>query len=221
MSKAEKYMTDNCGDSIPVRIISKYDLLRDRLVKRIAKRYRDAEAVLEAVKVATIKDLETLEQAALVEAGIKDFKAKGGNATVYSYDGLISIQCKNRKFSAMDERAKIAKQLLDQFVTELTEGQEKEDIVKVVNSLLDTRSGEINRTAALRIIRLDLKSEKFRQAKDLLTKSMFAAMSKTYIYVEQRESLEAAPVQILLDIAKLMPRKEIKSAGPADAQDAQ
>ena len=149
MSKAEKYMTDNCGDSIPVRIISKYDLLRDRLVKRIAKRYRDAEAVLEAVKVATIKDLETLEQAALVEAGIKDFKAKGGNATVYSYDGLISIQCKNRKFSAMDERAKIAKQLLDQFVTELTEGQEKEDIVKVVNSLLDTRSGEINRTAAL------------------------------------------------------------------------
>ena len=221
MSKQEKYMTDRFGDPIPVRIIGSYDLKRDRIVRRIVKRYRAAQELLERVKVETIRDLDDLEQAALAEAGIKDFKAKGGNATVTSFDGLLSVQCKNRTFSSMDERAHIAKQMLDQFVTELTEGQEKEDIVKVVNSLLDTRSGEINRTAALRVIRLDLKSEKFRQAKELLQASMFAALSKTYIYVETRETRESEPVQILLDIARLMPKKEVKSAGPADAQEAQ
>lgn len=221
MSKPEKYMTDRFGDSLPVRIISAYDLKRDKTVKRILRRYEEAQAVLERVKVETIKDLDVLEQAALAEAGVKDFKAKGGNSTVYSFDGLISVQVKNRTFSGMDERAHVAKQMLEEFVQELTEGQEKDDIVQIVNSLLDTRSGEINRTAALRVCKLNLKSEKFRTAKELLQASMFAALSKTYIYVEKRESREAEPTQILLDIAKLMPKKEVKSAGPADAQAAQ
>lgn len=216
-----KYMTDRFGDQIPTRIVSNYDLKRDKTVKRILRRYLEAQAVLERVKVETIKDLDILEQAALAEAGIRDFKSKGGNSTVYSYDGLVSVQIKNRTFSGMDERAHVAKQMLEEFVAELTEGQEKDDIVQIVNSLLDTRSGDINRTAALRVIKLNLKSEKFRQAKELLQDSMFAALSKTYIYVEQREGRESEPVQILLDIAKLMPRKEVKSAGPADAQAAQ
>lgn len=210
MPKADsKYMTDRFGDQIPVRLISAYDRRRDQLVRRIAKRYEDAQAVLERVKAQTLQDLDTLEQLALADAGVKDFKSRAGNTTVTSYDGLISVQCKNRVFSGMDERSKIAKQMLDDFVAELTEGQEKEDIVRIVNSLLDTRSGEINRTAALRIIGLNLKSEKFRQAKDLLADSMYASLSKTYIYVEKRDSRESDPVQILLDIAKLMPSKSV------------
>jgi len=202
-------MTDRFGDQIPVRLISAYDRRRDQLVRRIAKRYEEAQAVLERVKAQTLQDLDTLEQLALADAGVKDFKSRAGNTTVTSYDGLISVQCKNRVFSGMDERSKIAKQMLDDFVAELTEGQEKEDIVRIVNSLLDTRSGEINRTAALRIIGLNLKSEKFRQAKDLLADSMYASLSKTYIYVEKRDSRESDPVQILLDIAKLMPSKSV------------
>ena len=210
MPKADsKYMTDRFGDQIPVRLISAYDRRRDQLVRRIAKRYEEAQAVLERVKAQTLQDLETLEQLALADAGVKDFKSRAGNTTVTSYDGLISVQCKNRVFSGMDERSKIAKQMLDDFVAELTEGQEKEDIVRIVNSLLDTRSGEINRTAALRIIGLNLKSDKFRQAKELLADSMYASLSKTYIYVEKRESRESDPVQILLDIAKLMPSKSV------------
>lgn len=210
MPKADsKYMTDRFGDQIPVRLISAYDRRRDQLVRRIAKRYEDAQAVLERVKAQTLQDLDTLEQLALADAGVKDFKSRAGNTTVTSYDGLISVQCKNRVFSGMDERSKIAKQMLDDFVAELTEGQEKEDIVRIVNSLLDTRSGEINRTAALRIIGLNLKSEKFRQAKELLADSMYASLSKTYIYVEKRDSRESDPVQILLDIAKLMPSKSV------------
>jgi len=210
MPKADsKYMTDRFGDQIPVRLISAYDRRRDQLVRRIAKRYEEAQAVLERVKAQTLQDLDTLEQLALADAGVKDFKSRAGNTTVTSYDGLISVQCKNRVFSGMDERSKIAKQMLDDFVAELTEGQEKEDIVRIVNSLLDTRSGEINRTAALRIIGLNLKSEKFRQAKDLLADSMYASLSKTYIYVEKRDSRESDPVQILLDIAKLMPSKSV------------
>jgi len=202
-------MTDRFGDQIPVRLISAYDRRRDQLVRRIAKRYEEAQAVLERVKAQTLQDLDTLEQLALADAGVKDFKSRAGNTTVTSYDGLISVQCKNRVFSGMDERSKIAKQMLDDFVAELTEGQEKEDIVRIVNSLLDTRSGEINRTAALRIIGLNLKSDKFRQAKELLADSMYASLSKTYIYVEKRESRESDPVQILLDIAKLMPSKSV------------
>ena len=210
MPKADsKYMTERFGDQIPVRLISAYDRRRDQLVRRIAKRYEEAQAVLERVKAQTLQDLETLEQLALADAGVKDFKSRAGNTTVTSYDGLISVQCKNRVFSGMDERSKIAKQMLDDFVAELTEGQEKEDIVRIVNSLLDTRSGEINRTAALRIIGLNLKSDKFRQAKELLADSMYASLSKTYIYVEKRESRESDPVQILLDIAKLMPSKSV------------
>lgn len=210
MPKADsKYMTDRFGDQIPVRLISAYDRRRDQLVRRIAKRYEEAQAVLERVKAQTLQDLDTLEQLALADAGVKDFKSRAGNTTVTSYDGLISVQCKNRVFSGMDERSKIAKQMLDDFVAELTEGQEKEDIVRIVNSLLDTRSGEINRTAALRIIGLNLKSEKFRQAKELLADSMYASLSKTYIYVEKRDSRESDPVQILLDIAKLMPSKSV------------
>lgn len=216
-----KYMTDRFGDPIPTRLVTAYDRKRDQTVRRIARRYLDAQAVLERVKVETLRDLDHLEQLALADAGIKDFKAKGGNSTVFSFDGLISVQCKNRTFSGMDERAHVAKQMLEEFVAELTEGQEKDDIVQIVNSLLDTRSGEINRTAALRVVKLNLKSEKFRQAKELLQDSMFASLSKTYIYVETRENRESEPVQILLDIAKLMPRKEVKSAGPADAQVAQ
>jgi hypothetical protein len=214
-------MTDRFGDPIPTRLVTAYDRKRDQTVRRIARRYLDAQAVLERVKVETLRDLDHLEQLALADAGIKDFKAKGGNSTVFSFDGLISVQCKNRTFSGMDERAHVAKQMLEEFVAELTEGQEKDDIVQIVNSLLDTRSGEINRTAALRVVKLNLKSEKFRQAKELLQDSMFASLSKTYIYVETRENRESEPVQILLDIAKLMPRKEVKSAGPADAQVAQ
>ena len=112
----------------------------------------------------------------------------------------------------MDERASIAKSLLDEFVAELTEGQEKSDIIAIVNSLLDTPNGGINRTAALRVLRLNLKSEKFRKAKELLADSMYASQSKSYIYVERKSDRAAEPEQIVLDIAKITPAKEIKPA---------
>lgn len=210
-----KYMTDRFGDSIPVRLISNYDRKRDQIVRRILKRYRAAQAALERVKADTIDDLATLEQLAATEADVRDFKAKGGNCTVASYDGMVTVQVKNRVFSGMDERAAIAKQLLDEFVTELTEGETKDDIVKIVNSLMNTRSGDINRTAAIRIVSLNLKAEKFRQAKQLLQDSMYAAQSKTYIYVEERSSRDADPEAIHLDIAKLMPSRQLRKK-PAD-----
>jgi hypothetical protein len=70
-----KYMTDRFGDAIPTRMVSSYDRKRDQTVRRIAKRYLDAQAVLERVKVETLRDLDQLEQLALADAGIKDFKA--------------------------------------------------------------------------------------------------------------------------------------------------
>jgi hypothetical protein len=206
------YMIDRFGDEIPNRLISSYDKKRDQIVRRILKRYEKARADLEKVQAETLSDLDTLEEAALADANVNDFRAKGGNVTVSSYDGLITVRVKNRVFSAMDERASIAKNLLDEFVAELTEGQEKSDIVQIVNSLLDTPNGGINRTAALRVLRLNLKSEKFRKAKELLADSMYASQSKSYIYVERRADRAAEPEQIVLDIAKIMPAKEIKPA---------
>lgn len=206
------YMIDRFGDEIPNRLVSPYDKKRDQIVRRILKRYEKARADLEKVQAETLRDLDTLEEAALADANVTDFKAKGGNVTVSSYDGLITVRVKNRVFSAMDERATIAKSLLDEFVAELTKGQEKSDIVQIVNSLLDTASGSINRTAALRILKLNLKSEKFRKAKELLADSMYASQSKSYIYVEHRADRAAEPEPIILDIARLMPPKDVKPA---------
>jgi hypothetical protein len=206
------YMIDRFGDEIPNRLVSPYDKKRDQIVRRILKRYEKARTDLEKVQAETLSDLDTLEEAALADANVTDFKAKGGNVTVSSYDGLITVRVKNRVFSAMDERASIAKSLLDEFVAELTEGQEKSDIIAIVNSLLDTPNGGINRTAALRVLRLNLKSEKFRKAKELLADSMYASQSKSYIYVERKSDRAAEPEQIVLDIAKITPAKEIKPA---------
>ena len=60
MSKPITTMRDSNGQDVPVKYVSAYDKLRDRVTRRVEARFHKARAVLEAVVSDSIADLDAL-----------------------------------------------------------------------------------------------------------------------------------------------------------------
>ncbi|MBQ3808048.1 MAG: hypothetical protein II840_08860, partial [Kiritimatiellae bacterium] len=60
MATPIKTMRDSNGQEVPVKYVSAYDKLRDKITRRIKARFLKARAALEAVVSESIADLDEL-----------------------------------------------------------------------------------------------------------------------------------------------------------------
>ena len=123
-----------------------------------------------------------------------------------SFDARIRVRLDARTAVEFDHRFNEAQNLIFEYLDEITKETGRPDIASIVQVAFKPSSGGLlSRARVLSLTRLDIKHGKWLHAMDLLKKSQFPKMGKTYVYCETRPVPGGDFDAILLDLASVDP----------------
>ncbi|MDC9620110.1 DUF3164 family protein [Xenorhabdus sp. XENO-7] len=199
-SAPEGYWVDAKGVLTPVDIIKEIDLERDNLVGEIVKLSVTVNEALDALKTRAFGDIQAFidlsaEKYGAVKGGRK------GNVTLYSYDGRYKIQRAMQDRIAFDERLQAAKTLIDECLSDWTEGARPEIQTLINQAFITDKEGEINAGRVLALRRLNIEDARWINAMVAIGEALQVVGSKSYLRVYERigDSDQYRPIP--LDIA--------------------
>ncbi|MBI4804442.1 MAG: DUF3164 family protein [Desulfovibrio sp.] len=194
-------MEDAQGRLVPVGMVKDVDKARHELVLEVVGK---AQALRESM--AQFRDDAMGDMAAFVQLSAEKYGAKiggdKGNLTLVSYDGRFKVQRQVSETLVFDERLQAAKALIDECITEWTEGS-RDELKALINDAFQVdKEGRINTGRVLGLRRLNISDARWVQAMQAVSDSLRVAGSKTYVRVyERREDGKYMP--IALDLAAM------------------
>lgn len=194
------YMKDSRGALMPTDRVREIDKLRDNLVKEIVAGAQSVHQVVSRFKAATLADIEAFVELS-AERFAKNLGGKKGNVVLTSYDGRFRVIRAIDEHVIFDERLQIAKELIDQCIHRWAEGSSTEIRALVNDAFQVDQQGKVNVRSVLRLRRLDIEDETWRQAMTAIAESLQSVGSKTYVRVYERDA-SGEYRQISLDMAK-------------------
>lgn len=197
----DEYMKDRKGRLVPAAQVSDYDLAMDSFVK-------------EQVAAAKVKsaDLSDFKQRAFDECyawldlvAEKYGRTRGGvkgNVTFSSFDGSEQITIRVQETLTFGPELQIAKDLIDECVTEWSEGANANLRAIIGDAFQVDKEGQLNTGRILSLRRVKIQDERWNRAMEAISESLQVAMSKTYINFREKDK-HGKLINIPLDIAAI------------------
>jgi hypothetical protein len=198
MNEAD-YKTDHRGRLVPKSLIKDVDLLRDDLVMSVVKKSAEVSNLIKQFKELTLSEIRCFCDQSAEKYGVK-FGGEKGNIQLQSFDGKYRVLVAISEYLLFDERLQIAKQLIDECVTEWSAGA-REEVAALINHAFQVdKKGQINTDRILGLRRLNIQDSKWKQAMEAIGDSITVCGSKSYIRIyEQNQDGEYR--QIPLDVS--------------------
>jgi hypothetical protein len=121
--------------------------------------------------------------------------------TFYSFDGSLKINLAIAENMQFDERLQAAKALIDECITEWTQGSRAEIQVLVQAAFQTDKEGNINTGRVLGLRRLDIKDPRWKTAMQAIGESLQVVGSKEYVRFYERVGDSDQYRAVVLDIA--------------------
>jgi len=199
--KPVKTMTDPSGQLVPIKYVSDYDRERDRIARRIHKRFKDTENVLRKVKADTLQDIFRLRAMAEKDANVS-LGGEKGNIQFRSFDGNITVNLDIQYRTEFDERLAIAQQLIREAVKELSADASNADLVEIATQAFAPRkSGNLDMQRIRDLRKYKVSHPKWKKACEIISECERSIGSTQYVRVFERTQPDARPTPITLDIA--------------------
>ena len=200
-----KTMTDVNGQEVPVKYVSAYDKARDSITRRIFTKFKSQRAALEKLVAESVVLLDELK-------GGKDKHGVKGNFSARSFDGLIQVSIRQKYNIILDERVVRARELMLEYVNSIlnrVEGVDVSALKLLVDAAFKANSqGFLSTGKVLSLLRMEVKSEKWREAKEILQNALMPQKGKQYLVCEVRKSAQDDFSAIRLDLADCWPSDE-------------
>ena len=211
-------MTDAQGQTVPVAYVKPYDRERDRVARRILKRWQDERDRLARLKAETLADIAKLQTFGRDKCD-QQLGGSKGNVQFSSFDGTIRVRLDARTMVEFDDRFRQAQELILSYADQLVGATGEHDIATIIRAALTPNSGGmLARSRVIGLLRLNIKADKWMRAMELLRECQLVKSGKTYIYVETRSG-DGEWNMIPLDVAAIDPaEKEEVSARQSDAR---
>lgn len=194
------YWVDAKGVLTPESLIKDIDRTRDNLVQEIIGRALELNKALTEFKLSGFSDIGAFVDLSANEYGVS-LGGKKGNVTLYSFDGRYKIQRAMQDRIAFDERLQAAKSLIDECLSDWTEGARPE-IHAIINRAFQTeKEGEVNTGAVLALRRLEIDDARWSKAMQAIGEAVQVVGSRSYIRVYERVGDSDQYRPISLDIA--------------------
>lgn len=194
------YRADASGRLIPESMIKPIDLTRDALVQEIARQAKIVSDGLREFKNRVFTDINAFVELSAEEYGVK-LGGKKGNLTLYSFDGAFKIQVAIAERMQFDERMQAAKHLIDECITDWSQGSRDEIKVLVQDAFQTDQEGKINTGRVLGLRRLKIDDEKWTTAMKAIGESLQVVGSKEYVRFYERIAGSDEYRPISLDVA--------------------
>lgn len=195
------YMQNAKGHLIPADKVKPVDKLRDEEVRgmiKVAKMLREDMQRAKRRIFASFNDFVALSaQEYDVQLG-----GKKGNTTLISYDGKFKVQLAVSENIVFDERLQVAKQLIDECLTDWTRDS-NDNIKAIINQAFQVdKEGKISTHRVLSLRSLDMADTKWDRAMDAISDAIQVTDTKEYIRFYERDE-QGAYHQISLDFSNV------------------
>lgn len=204
MSEETKYYTDPNGEKVPAKYVKPYDRLRDRIALGIARDWEAEHTRLVALNERTLAAIAKLQAASAASVEVKDLGGAKGNIQFRSFDGAVTVRVDNARRTEFDERLKLAQQLIEEAVRELTADAASADLVEIATKAFQPRtSGNLDMQRIRDLRKLHVKHAKWKQACEIIGECERTIGHRRYVRVSVRRAPDVEPESISLDIAAL------------------
>jgi hypothetical protein len=184
-SMPEGYLTDSKGRLVPETMIRPADLLIDQTVKKIIGHGLELSARIARFRGHAYDDVgETLSLLA-DQYGTK-LGSERGNATLTSFDGCQQVKVSVSDRITFGPELQIAKALIYRCIENWSAGSSPEIRALIDDAFQVSQEGKVNREALLRLRRLAIEDEQWRQAMAALTDSIRVIGSAEYVRLYRR-----------------------------------
>jgi len=195
----EGYMEDANGALIPIDRIKAIDIERDKLVRDLVAQAKGVSGHIVDFKMRAFGDIQAFVDLSAEQYGAK-LGGKKGNVTLRTFDGRYRVDRAIAEHIVFDERLQAAKALIDECITDWTQGSRSEIKVLVNNAFQVDKAGNINTGRVLGLRRLEIADPRWTRAMAAISEAVTVVGSKSYLRVYERgENDEYVP--IALDVA--------------------
>lgn len=194
------YMRNARGHLEPLETIRPIDMERDKLVMEIVAKARALNSQIGKFKGEVFGDIAAFVQLSGELYGAKVGGNKG-NVTLMSFDGRFKIVRAIAERLTFDERLQAAKALIDECITDWSQGARPEIHVLVNDAFQVDQAGNINTGRVLGLRRLNIEDERWKNAMTAIGEAIQVTGSKSYVRIYERVGDTDQYVPIPLDIA--------------------
>lgn len=196
-----RYYQSDDGALIPESLVKPADKLEDDSVRKMIGYAQELSDQIARFKEHSYEDFFTTVAIINEQYGVK----KGGkknNITLQTIDGLMKVQVRNSEIKRFGPQLQAAKQLVDECISTWAEGARDE-----VQFLLDEafgikKEGKIDHGALLKLLRRDIKDERWQTAMKALSEAVRVIGSRTYLQFYRRDSTNDEWLPVTVNLAK-------------------
>jgi hypothetical protein len=192
------------GAKIHIDLIREDEKLKDSLVEELVKKALEVQECMREFKKEAIGDIDSYYEL-LLEKYKLDAKerSKKGNLTLENFSGTRKITISVNEKIDFDEKLNIAKEKLDVFIKEVTEGV-PDSVKQLIDGAFEVdKKGKVNAKKILEMKKLNVEHPLWREAMDIIDEAVQVVGSKSYIRFYYRESSNKPYKNIPLDMANI------------------
>ena len=195
------YRQDAKGRLVPERIVRPQDDLEDQTVRRILAYGVDLADQISRFQQHTYRDVAAMLEVLVSEYGGGRKPGRRGNFSLTSYDGRLRVVIQVQDRVEFGAELQAARRIVDECIDEWAEGANENIRALVQHAFEPDKTGQVNREAILRLRRLDIDDERWRQARRAIDDSIRVTGSRVYLRLHLRGSSEGAWKPVPIDIA--------------------
>lgn len=188
------------GGLTPLKNVRDHHKLEDQTVRHCVAYALELAAIVGRFRVHTLDDVTAFCDELADKFGGKRGGSKG-NITLKSYDDCLKVEIKSQQFFQYGTELQQAKALVDQFISENSEGVPSDLLVFLTHAFQVDQEGKVNRSRMVQLKRLEIDNETWRRAMAALEAAERPAHSKLYVRFGMRKSVEDAWASISVDLA--------------------
>ncbi|EKN3998437.1 TPA: DUF3164 family protein [Yersinia enterocolitica] len=193
------YRRNGQGYLVPENLIRPIDNLRDDTVLSIVEAAKALRVAMATFKAASMKQIEDFIDLSSKEYGV-EYGGTKGNVTLPSFDGQFKILRAVGDHRVFDERIQAAKKLIDDCVTEWSDGADDKIKALVDHAFRVNKQGRIDINEVLRLRQVDIDDPRWLEAMDAIADSIQISGTSQYLRIYERLP-NGKYIQISLDIS--------------------
>jgi hypothetical protein len=181
----KRFCIDAKGGLVPEEAIKPLDLLRDQLVSSIQDKVLAMRQKMEDTKADCLNDIEAFMNLSAEQYGVK-LGGEKGNVSLTSFDGSARVVLAISESLDLTEGVHAAKQLIDEYLTDLTKDSSS-DLRTLVTNAFRVKQGKMDVKRILELRSYNISDERWKKAMDIISESVRVTSSKRCFRVHSKK----------------------------------
>jgi len=192
------------GDFVHPDMVSVDKQLEDEVVEKLVEKAKDLQLIMKAFKVSAFEECYGFVDLLRQKYDMERITSKSGTVSLKSFDGTKVIEIQVAKLISFDQKLSLAKEKIDEYLTEKTTGADAE-IQTLITRVFDVKNGKVDAKQILSLKSYPITHPHWVEAMRMIDDATEIAGTKRYMRFKHRaeNEVDGRLEHIVLDLAGL------------------